>query len=360
MAAPLFRLRDVAVGASGRAILKLSALDIDGPGLTALVGPMGSGKSTVLRLLAGKPLPGLTAVVAERSHAGARIGPRNLPLFIGQKVREEAPSAAARIAEIDQLVSRSRSALLVDEPTAGLDRDGAEALMERLADLAFTRCVVLVTHNMQEVRAYADRAVLIAGGGVAADMEVESFFAAAPETAAGRFLATGGLALPTPDAPDHDRAPEHRSGPEGFDPETGADAAGRSWLLRNRLGLDPAPGPDAVRLAFDGDRVRLMQGEAGLLDLPWAGGHNRPDLDAPTVLALAREISARLKAGNVVLADPDGNRPATAAVLATLVVLEGGAPDAALQAVALKMPKLHLGMRLEQLIWDLDIQIGLD
>ena len=62
--------------------------------------------------------------------------------------------------------------LLLDEPTANLDPDGARGLRDLLARLALdrSRTIVLVEHRVQESLPFIDRVVVLeAGGGVVAD-----------------------------------------------------------------------------------------------------------------------------------------------------------------------------------------------
>jgi len=68
--------------------------------------------------------------------------------------------------------------LLLDEPTANLDDDGAREVRKVIADLAAERTLVLVEHRVDEAIALVDRVVVIAaGGGVIADGEPRAVFA---------------------------------------------------------------------------------------------------------------------------------------------------------------------------------------
>lgn len=60
--------------------------------------------------------------------------------------------------------------LVLDEPTAGLDAAGAEAIARRIAELARVgRAVVLVTHEIDFALRLCRRAVVVDGGGIAFD-----------------------------------------------------------------------------------------------------------------------------------------------------------------------------------------------
>lgn len=60
--------------------------------------------------------------------------------------------------------------LIVDEPTTGLDWQGGEAMMRLVRELhAGGRTIVIITHDMNIVAEFADRAVVMAGGRIVAD-----------------------------------------------------------------------------------------------------------------------------------------------------------------------------------------------
>jgi energy-coupling factor transport system ATP-binding protein len=68
--------------------------------------------------------------------------------------------------------------LLLDEPTANLDDDGAREVRAVVADLAAERTLLLVEHRVDEAVALVDRVVVIAaGGGVIADGPPRDVFA---------------------------------------------------------------------------------------------------------------------------------------------------------------------------------------
>ncbi|MDX6804438.1 ATP-binding cassette domain-containing protein [Terrihabitans rhizophilus] len=194
----------------------LSALDLHVPAgqFVAIVGRSGCGKSTLLRLLADldQPSEGRIELAASGSAgAPARImfqEPRLLPwqsvvqnVEVGLPVgldrhdrREKAlgfldevgledragdwPSVLSggqkqRVALARALASRP-GLLLLDEPLGALDaltRIEMQALLERVwREQRFT--AVLVTHDVTEALALADRVILLDGGRITLDMEV--------------------------------------------------------------------------------------------------------------------------------------------------------------------------------------------
>jgi sulfonate transport system ATP-binding protein len=188
----------------------LSDVDLDIPAgqFVAVVGKSGCGKSTLLRLLAGLDAPSAGAVTAV---SGARImfqEPRLLPwqrivenveLGLADTLDRNARRAKAqallgevglsdragewpsvlsggqkqRVALARALASGPRL-LVLDEPLGALDaltRIEMQSLLERIwIEQRFT--AVLVTHDVSEALALADRVLLIDSGRIALDIDV--------------------------------------------------------------------------------------------------------------------------------------------------------------------------------------------
>jgi ATP-binding cassette, subfamily C, bacterial CydD len=166
-----------------------------GPGLTAVTGPSGVGKSTLLELAAGLRTPTAGTVRAGRAHLVTQrpflpAGTLREALVLGNGASDQAVWDALRLVGLEGFVAslpqalatplgddgfglsagqRARIALaratlstapvlLVDEPTAHLDADAADLVHGVLADLGERRTVVVVTHR-PELVALADRHV---------------------------------------------------------------------------------------------------------------------------------------------------------------------------------------------------------
>lgn len=68
--------------------------------------------------------------------------------------------------------------LVVDEPTTGQDWQGSVAIMELIRELNDAgRTIVMITHDMPLVAAYAHRAVVFDAGRLIADLPVADLFA---------------------------------------------------------------------------------------------------------------------------------------------------------------------------------------
>lgn len=194
-----------------REVLKRLALDIPAGQFVAVVGQSGGGKSTLLRLLAGLDRPDGGQVLADGEALApgrddvrimfqdARLLPwkrvlDNVGLGLAGDWRPRAAKALAevglaerggewpavlsggqrqRVALARALVHRPRL-LLLDEPFGALDALTRREMHKLLVALwrAHGFTVLLVTHDVGEAVALADRVLLIEDGGVALDQPV--------------------------------------------------------------------------------------------------------------------------------------------------------------------------------------------
>ncbi|WP_049580598.1 ABC transporter ATP-binding protein [Streptomyces sp. SBT349] len=191
----------------GRRVLDGLDLSIEPGEFVALIGRSGSGKSTLLRVLAGidhdvtafdelsapskvsvvfqdaRLLPWkrvLDNVVLGLAGPGARERGGTALEEVGLAGRERAwpvelsGGEQQRVALARSLV-RDPELLLADEPFGALDaltRIRMHALLRRLCDL-HRPAVLLVTHDVDEAIALADRVAVLEDGRIAADLPVE-------------------------------------------------------------------------------------------------------------------------------------------------------------------------------------------
>ncbi len=186
--------------------------------ITGLLGPNGSGKTTIMRAITGlaKPDRG-TGLFGGREYvdlpcAGAAVGVLMdaSAHHRGRSVRETVALAASLMGsasgEADHLVSRMGLSavaskrfgqlslglqqrvglalaflgdpqfLILDEPFNGLDVESTHWLRQTLVEFAHRRrgVVLVSSHLLQELQAYADRYVVISKGRVTAELSAES------------------------------------------------------------------------------------------------------------------------------------------------------------------------------------------
>lgn len=190
----LITVTDLSVQAGGRSILDRVGLTVAAGEIVTLIGPNGSGKTSLLKAILG--LMPARGRIARRP--GLRIGyvpqsfprDRSLPITVGRFLRltakeEDATAALARTG-VEALAPRQLSALsggelarvllaraiaakpellVLDEPLAGVDVAGEAALYHLIAQLRDeTGCgVLLVSHDLHVVMAQADRVVCLNG-----------------------------------------------------------------------------------------------------------------------------------------------------------------------------------------------------
>ncbi len=210
-------LRDLRKGFDGHAVIEGIDLHVPAGQFTAVVGRSGCGKSTLLRLILGLEAPSGGRIVLERPE-GARRDPSRRIMFqeprllpwarvidnvavglsgLGTRAERRARAAAAleevgladkagqwpatlsggqrqRVALARALVS-GPGLLALDEPLGALDaltRIGMQDLIERIwRAQGFT--ALLVTHDVAEAVALADRILVVEAGRIALDLRVD-------------------------------------------------------------------------------------------------------------------------------------------------------------------------------------------
>lgn len=237
---------------AGRLVLEVPAARFAGGSVTALLGPNGTGKSSMLRLIAGleRPAAGSVRIAGEAVRAG-RTHPAvayafQSPVFIAGSVRhnmsvalrfrrvpraerEERLRQAAAWCGIEALLRRDARGLsggeaqranlartlalrapvtLLDEPLAGLDAPGQRQLLRALPGIlrSFATTAIVVTHDRDEALRLAEELVVLIGGKVHASGGRAAVFGAPPDADTAAFLGhvvvpcAGGMAAIAPRA----------------------------------------------------------------------------------------------------------------------------------------------------------------
>ncbi len=189
--------------------------------VVAFLGPNGAGKSTTMRLLvgtlaatSGRAFIAGIDVAQDRLAAAQRLGylPENGPLYpdmtprsllsffgrarglsddalrkrldfvihecaigdvIGKPIGKLSKGYRQRVG-MAQALLHDPDVLILDEPTAGLDPNQVEHVRDLLRSLARTKTVLLSTHILREVKAVAERVLVVSQGRLVLDGPVSS------------------------------------------------------------------------------------------------------------------------------------------------------------------------------------------
>jgi ribose transport system ATP-binding protein len=217
--------RDLYKGFGGVPVLKGVSLDLKAGTVTALAGENGAGKSTLMKIASGQYRPDAGSVlvdgselslghVPEARRAGIAIVPQELAsiedlavyenLMVGREIHRggflqrgamikaarealsefevdidprtrmgRLPVGLRQIVEIVKACQAGARALLLDEPTSAISEREVEdlyAVVRRLRSQGVA--MVYTTHKMEEIRALADRVVVLRDGNLVMDQDM--------------------------------------------------------------------------------------------------------------------------------------------------------------------------------------------
>lgn len=297
MSEALLSLQGFGVAFGEKVVLSSVDMTVREREATVLLGPSGTGKSTLLRTLAGfnDANPNLrTWGVA--NYLGQPISEAERPSLVSQSARlmmasvlenivhelperrnltplqqRELAQRLLRSAGLDELVARlddevihlslaqqrhlaimrlaanSPRLLFMDEPTSGLSEEEADRLLIYISEESTRRAVLVVLHNQAHARRLEGNVVLLAGGVVQAAGVTESFFGEPANDVVKSFIRTGSCSVPAPDADPETLDPQSPPPPpmpqaareymsDSFGPR------GFLWLKKGMLAGTPRPG----------------------------------------------------------------------------------------------------------------------
>lgn len=237
----LITVENLSVSYGANTVLHDVSLDVEPGEIVTIVGPNGSGKTSLLKAIIGAAKPALGQVtlkpglrigyVPQKLHIDATL-PITVERFMGltHRVSRQDCVSALEIAGVPDLLKRQMSELsggqfqrvllaralinrpeilLLDEATQGLDQPGSAAFYQQIEDVRrSTGCAVLmISHELHVVMSASDRVVCL--NGHVCCVGTPAVVASAPEYRALFGTGTGGaLALYRHDH-DHDHDHDH-------------------------------------------------------------------------------------------------------------------------------------------------------
>jgi len=312
---PILVAENYGVSFSTRVILADLHFEVSRQGITVLMGPVGTGKSTLLRSIAGLNNPSLNFRQWGRvEYDGQVLNPEHHPILVQQQIRllsksvyehlidglraqwtgsphelrthveqvltelnvpellymlrvhsVDLPIVLQRVVAMVSAVLVRPKLLLVDEPTSGLTGSDEFLMLEVLRNLGKTRPLVVVLHNQKQTRNLARHVMLLAGGRIQALCSTEEFFEHPPNPIVEHFVRTGSCDVPSPDA-DPESLADHIAPPPAL--PLAAQLAvqvtpeyrgpnGFRWVVPGKVAGTPMPGV-VQEIDFDLVALRTM------------------------------------------------------------------------------------------------------
>jgi atypical dual specificity phosphatase len=302
-----------------RTILSTITLDLPTTGITILMGPCGTGKSTLLKAISGFSTAnpayrtwGSIYYLGEKLEDSSISPPlvsQNIKLMIAtvleniinnlpernslnitqqralaqrlltqaglERLCDQLDTAMIKLTTADQrqiIILRQMAAnpklVCIDEPTVGLNSLEIERMIHYLKKEGKKRSLLVVTHNQTVAKALGGETVLLAGGWIQEKQTTARFFSTPITDIAKVFIKTGNCALPSPDAKPEDVAFEWVDSIRPL-PKAATDYKshvlgpnGFIWLKKGRLAGTPRPG---LLRALETDLLALKR--VGVTDL---------------------------------------------------------------------------------------------
>jgi len=375
-------LSNLDVRAGKKRLLAGLNLNVKPTGFYVIMGPVGVGKSTLLSVLGGRGnRNGLSITYDVANYADAAIDSSNHPIVIKQASRSEQAQRAIDggtiKTQIEEALSRDPAMLCLDEPTAGVAHNEALSMLNWLKEESRKRTIVMVTHNSEQARFFADWVVLLGGGGIVEQGPTEPFFNTPNNPVTKHFVKTGSLSLPRLDAHPRQLAPEHRGLPEGINSQTVGSADGLlNWIIRRSFAIaqvEPSwkSGPNDLIAALQSrsidsvvisDKIPSELSKAARAAKISIISYVDPGSDAPREiragLALAKKIGDAISVGHRVAVLQ--TKIERAGILAAVQLIHMGitAKDA-VDLLNIKAAGVSVPIHDEQFLWDLELVLDL-
>jgi len=266
-------------------------------GIFVLLGPSGTGKSTLLRAIVGlNEANPLFRTWGDATYMGEALSENNRPSLVSQSAKlmmasvlenvvhnlpernnlklNQQRDLAIRLLEdaglgelkeslnssvlslelaqqrhlaILRQAAASPRLLCLDEPTAGINDDEAAKLLDYIKKESKRRAVLIVLHNLTQAEALSGHTALLAGGYIQ-EMQVTADFINSPKSEpAKQWVKLGSCNVPSPDALPEELADDVPSPPplpeiSKYVPSESFGPRGFLWLKKGVLAGTPLPG----------------------------------------------------------------------------------------------------------------------
>jgi atypical dual specificity phosphatase len=255
-------LKNFGVAFGERVILSSVTFDVPDTGVVVVMGPSGTGKSTLLRTIAGlsaaspshrtwgsskyvgasldgsDEVPSLVSqstrlmmssvlenIVSElpERHTLTQLEQKNLAgrllirAGLGELVEQldrrvvDLPLGVQRHLAILRVTASSPKLLCIDEPTTDVDEQNTARILDFIKLESKKRAVLVVLHNQKQAKMLGGYTVLMAGGWVQEMQATEDFFTAPLSEPGKSYIRTGNCTVPSPNARQKDVNKEHKT-----------------------------------------------------------------------------------------------------------------------------------------------------
>jgi ABC-type multidrug transport system ATPase subunit len=379
----ILSLQNLSIEAGDRALLSDINLEFGKTGLFAIMGPVGVGKSTLLSVFSGIGNGnGLQIDCDGAEYCKAPLNTENHPIVIKQATRSEQAQRAidggATIrSQIYDSLAQNPKLLCLDEPTAGVAHSEALSMLNWLKEESRRRAIIMVTHNSEQARYFADWVVLLGGGKVVEQGPTAAFFDNPQNPVTKHFIKTGSLSIPRLDAHPRQLAPEYRGIPEGISTRTVGSTDGKlNWIIRRSFAIahhnDAKKGKSnnlvselleknidtAVISSDTTESFQKSLHEKGIKTLTFSPSSNAGPREIRSYLELAEQIDATISKGNRIAVIERGNDH-TEILAAVQLIFMGITANDAIDLLNSKKSGLGIATHDEQFLWDLELVLDL-